>query len=144
MSNTNIDNKTDIICHYCGGITLFKETPENIHYGRLDCQKCGRFIKWVGNPNKERHASSTSDKRMEQVLRYHNIKEEICFICLRNRNQLGTSETLTLDHIKELSKGGEDSIFNMQVLCTACHKLKNWARLYINWHNIKKDGVKNE
>lgn len=133
-----IDNTTDILCQYCGNNCECIITPEFVHYGKLVCKKCNRFVRWVGNPEQKRHASSTSDKKLEQVLRYHNIKDEICFLCLRNKKQLGLNETLTLDHIQELSKGGEDSIYNMQVLCSACHKLKNWARLYLNWH-IKKE-----
>jgi 5-methylcytosine-specific restriction endonuclease McrA len=64
---------------------------------------------------------------------------------LRNKNQLGEKETLTIDHIRELDKGGDDALYNMQVLCLACHKLKNWTRLYMNWHlkgRTKEDDTK--
>ena len=68
------------------------------------------------------------------MVAFHKMESEFCFFCLRERKELGVSETMTLDHIKELDKGGVDQVENLQILCSACHKLKNWARLYLNWH----------
>ena len=44
-------------------------------------------------------------------------------------------------HIEEIDKGGKDELGNLQIICSACHKLKNWARLYTNWH-LNKEGKK--
>ena len=120
-------------CRWCGSANLiFKETPETIHYGRFDCGHCGKFSSWVKNPDKK-ITRRVNSKTIKDVCDFHKI-DEICFFCLRDRNSLGEKETLTIDHIQELDKGGEDQVWNMQVLCSACHKLKNWCRLYMNWH----------
>jgi 5-methylcytosine-specific restriction endonuclease McrA len=109
-------------------------TPNTVHWGKLQCKDCKRWIRWISNPIHEGERTQTSKCNLEQVSKYHKMNFPICFICLRNKEQLGMHETLTLDHIIEVSKGGLDSIENLQILCSACHKLKNWARLYLNWH----------
>lgn len=129
-------------CQWCGSENvLFIETPNSIHYGRKDCKDCGKWCSWVRNPELPEN-NRKSKFTPEQVCELHKIKgEPICFFCLRIKEQLGNKETLTIDHIQELNEGGEDIIENTQVLCSACHKLKNWSRLYINWHlnGNKKD-----
>ena len=36
----------------CGSTeTEFILTPEKIHYGKTVCNLCGKFVKWVANPN---------------------------------------------------------------------------------------------
>lgn len=132
----------EVFCEVCNSTLKRTLTPYTIHYGRLDCPKCG-FRGWARNPESPK-TGTTAEKRIgakvtaQECCNFHNIKEECCFFCLRMRNQLGCSETLTIDHIIELDKGGKDEIQNMQVLCSACHKMKNWLRLYMNWHIVKK------
>jgi len=129
-------------CQWCNSLnTKFTETKQSVHYGRYDCLDCNKWIAWVKNPNSERtkNPNRTMKLSVKKVCDFHNFKEEICFFCLRKKDQLGWSETLTVDHIQELDKGGKDEIQNQQVLCSACHKLKNWARLYTNWH-LNKEG----
>jgi hypothetical protein len=108
-------------------------TPNTPHYAKeVDDQ--GHFLKWVAKPWGDERTKSTSHT-IKQVLAFHNQEEERCFFCRRSREQLGDYETLTLDHIAEIGKEkGKDEVANLQVLCTACHKLKNWLRLYMNWH----------
>lgn len=126
-------------------------TPHSIHYARIDCSSCG-FISWARNPESPRNKGTqklrVGKKSVQEVCTFHgfvsdtmeNNEENIfCFFCLRTKNQLGKCETLTVDHIQELNEGGKDVVENMQVLCSACHKLKNWCRLYMNWH-LKKEG----
>ena len=124
-----------IKCRSCGNDKLkFTLTPKLVHYGRQDCQHCGKFCSWVRNPELPEN-NRGNKKTPRQVCDFHQIEgEEICFFCLRIKEQLGIKETLTVDHIQELSKGGTDTIENMQVLCSACHKLKDWMKLYNNWH----------
>jgi len=121
----------------CGLDLIFTLTPNLVHYGRLDCPKHG-FIKWIKSPQTIGR-NETSKYNITQVLYFHKIKNPICFFCLRDKNRLGIKESLTIDHIQELDKGGIDELENLQVLCSACHKLKNWARLYMNWHLSEKN-----
>lgn len=124
-------------CKRCGSENLvFSKTPNLIHYGKMVCGHCTTFSNWISNPSSPRKDSlRINQKTIAKIMVFHGItNEEFCFMCLRERKQLGEKETLTIDHIKELSKGGIDQITNMQVLCSACHKIKNWLRLYLNWH----------
>jgi len=126
-------------CHKCGNIAKITKTPNKVHYARLDCENCG-FLGWLSNPEKKGR-NKTSKIKIQDVVKHHNFDKTFCFFCLRDKNKLGKRETFELDHIKELSKGGIDEIENLQILCTACHKLKNWSRLYMNWHiNLNEEG----
>ncbi len=141
----------DKLCPKCN-IKLYQTlTPHSVHYARIDCPKCG-FISWARNPDSPRNKGTQKlrigKKSVQEVCSFHgfiedfsrdNKDKEFCFFCLRKRDQLGWNETLTVDHIKELDKGGKDVLENMQVLCSACHKLKNWTRLYVNWHLNKEE-----
>lgn len=123
----------------CGLELEFIETPNLVHYGKLVCPKHG-FIKWTQNPKKIGTRTKTSNYEISEIMAYHKfLGEPFCFNCLRTKEQLGIKETLTIDHIRELDKDGEDIIENLQILCSACHKLKNWARLYLNWHLCEKN-----
>lgn len=122
-------------CKWCGNDRLiFKLRPDTPHYGEMRCSHCNRFCYWAKDPENEGRRRNKKET-VEKVCKFHNMKENICFLCLRREEQLGKNENLTIDHIIELNKSGEDIIQNMQVLCSACHKLKNWLRLYCNWHN---------
>lgn len=120
-------------CPICGKKLEFVETPNTVHYGKLICPEHG-FVKWVPKPREDNKRVRTSRYDLKQVVEFHKMKEPRCFFCLRTKEELGTHETLTIDHIIELNQGGEDKLENLQILCSACHKLKNWARLYMNWH----------
>ena len=129
-------------CERCGSELVFTRTEKHsVHYGRLGCPTCDKWVKWVKNPNNEGIRTNTSKYDINQIMKFHKFSgEPFCFLCLRNKNQLGEKETLTRDHIIELNKGGKDELGNLQILCFACHKLKNWLRLYLNWHLNKKEG----
>jgi len=126
-------------CPRCGGELTFVETPELVHYGKVVCSKCGRFIKWVTSPQKEGLRNITSKFSIMDVMKHKGFNgEPFCFFCGRVKAQLGYNETLTLDHIIPLRENGEDTIENLQILCSACHKLRHWAELYTNKHlNLK-------
>jgi 5-methylcytosine-specific restriction endonuclease McrA len=135
-------------CQICNSQLIKTLTPHTPHYARLDCPKCG-FKGWARNPNSEKIGTTQTmrigKRTVRQVCDFHKMKEEHCFFCQRVREQLGFSETLTVDHIEELSESNidKDIIENMQVLCSSCHKLKNWCRLYMNWH-FKKEEKKDD
>jgi len=114
-----------------------------IHKSKLVCKDCGRWIKFVPKDKNLDMRNRTSKYSIEQVLKFHKKDKEFCFFCLREKHQLGQYETMTIDHIEELSKAEDekdlDILENLQILCSACHKLKNWARLYMNWHFHKNE-----
>jgi len=133
-------------CPRCGGEEIkIVETPNSVHYAKAVCKVCGRFIKWIPKPEHENERRRTSKYDIRRVFRHYEfhkygIDKPFCFFCLRTEDELGENETLTLDHIvpisekrNPLNKGGDD-LNNLQILCTACHKLKNWMVLYQNLH----------
>lgn len=119
-------------CKHCEAEIQVKKTPETPHYARKDCPNCG-FLGWKSKPDNQR--STGSNLSPKKIFEFHNQEEERCFFCRRKKEDLGRNETFTLDHIHELNRGGKDEKENLQVLCTACHKLKNHQRLYHNWHH---------
>lgn len=64
----------DIACRHCGVIgghvvTLLAASP---HYARLDCGHCGRWIKWLKNPNvsdaaREANRKAAIDEHMRSL-----------------------------------------------------------------------------
>ena len=129
-------------CEKCDSNLIIKETPNTIHYAKLICAKCGKWFKWLSHPDNEERRTQTSKFGISHIINFHKMKRSRCFFCLRTRSQLGTHETLTIDHIEEIDKGGKDIIENLQILCSACHKLKNWIRLYFNWHLKEENDTK--
>jgi hypothetical protein len=128
---------TEKKCDQCNDPQIFIETPNLTHYGKMVCTKCDKWFSWVKHPLRENMRTKTSKYSIEQILQHREMKEVFCWFCLREQERLGSCETMTRDHIQELDKGGKDELNNLQILCSACHKLKNWARLYMNWH-LKK------
>lgn len=122
----------EIICN-CGSKTgELILTPNSVHYGKIVCLCCRKFIKWQTAPQNE--GQRTSCPNVETIANYHNFSEPFCFFCGRQKYQLGWNETLTVDHIKKLEENGENIKKNMQILCSACHKLKHWSELYMRKH----------
>lgn len=121
-------------CPYCGSPYLqINLRPDTVHYAEVRCLACGKFVMWLRNPNKTGR-TETSRYDLQDVARFHGFAVPFCFLCLRQAEDLGSKETLTIDHIVPLAKGGEDKLENLQILCSACHKLKNWVCTYMNWH----------
>jgi len=116
----------------CGKNLKIKQTPDSPHEAKVTCEKCG-FRGWKAKEKNEgkRRTSKLSPRK---VFQYHNQEEKRCFFCRRKKSELGLNQTFTVDHIHELNRGGQDEIENTQVLCSACHKLKNHQRRYHNWH----------
>jgi len=128
-------------CGVCGSWIKLTKTPNNIHFGRLDCPKCG-FVGWAKNPDNPRNKGTKLLRHgnrltVEKIMTFHGYKEPFCFLCLRKIGDLGVRETLTADHIQELrsSKNKDlDRVENGQILCSACHKIKLWMTTYLNEH----------
>ncbi len=115
-------------CKYCGSQNLkFEKTDNLIHYGKMICGHCSHFLYWVSNPNKE-ESIRKSNKCVQDIIKFHDFDTEFCFMCSRTKEELGIKETFEVEHIHELQDGGKDSIQNMQVLCSACHKIRRQSK----------------
>ena len=114
-------------CSGCGKNNYVEViTPELPHYGKLICAGCGMFIKWLPKPDNTSRRSSTK----------WNIDLSECKICGRRREHLGARETIGPHHLKPIEEGGLDEEKNLLALCTACHRLVHWARLYVGRHML--------
>lgn len=142
----NVKNKTDkkydknnlVKTCYCGSKNFLLENGSGPHYLEQKCTDCGKTLKFIGKNKKNPNRNNTSDYNINQVsvVKRQNIYEENqkCFFCGRTKDMLGRNETLELDHITPFNSGGEDRPENIQILCTACHKLKHHCRTYMNIH----------
>jgi len=135
-------------CEVCSSTLQLTLTPNNLHYGRLDCPRCG-FRGFAKNPNSPRNKGTkllrTGNRlTVEKIQKFHGFKKPFCFLCLRKKEELGIRESLTADHILELRNSNEeyerDYVSNGQILCTACHKIKLWLTTYLNEHIKGKYG----
>ena len=111
----------------CGGDLELIRTPQFKHYGKIVCIKCGKFIKWEPNPNKDDRRETTKQK----------VMKDYCELCLRKHAQLGVKESLEVHHIIPLTDGGKDELDNILVACTACHREIHWLQLYLNKHLLE-------
>jgi DNA-directed RNA polymerase subunit M/transcription elongation factor TFIIS len=141
-------------CAVCNSTLTLTLTPNSIHYGKLDCPKCG-FKGFARNPNNPRNSGTKllrigNTLTVEKIMKFHVLSYPFCFMCLRKTEELGIRESLTADHIEELRTTKEenlDRVENGQILCTACHKMKLWLTTYLNSHIKgkyeleKKDGT---
>lgn len=116
----------------CGSELKLESNKNSPHEAKIICEKCG--FRGFKPKEKNKNKRKTSKITVKDVFEYHNQEEERCFFCRRKNHELGVNETFTIDHIQEIDKGGDDEVENTQVLCTACHKMKNHRRLYFNWH----------
>jgi len=128
-------------CEVCNSKLQITLTPNSPHYGRLDCPKCG-FKGFARNPNNPRNKGTKLSRignrlTVDKIMEFHNFKKPFCFLCLREKKDLGIRETLTADHIQELRTTKDenlDRVENGQILCSACHKIKLWLTTYLNEH----------
>lgn len=127
----------------------FKLSFENIpspHYAKKICATCGHMIGWAKKPENENKRPKNKYDILD-IARFYNIplNEIMCFFCTRKESELGIREKFEVEHIRQLVDGGKDELQNLQILCTACHKLKNWNITYIRNHLIKRtNGKENE
>jgi hypothetical protein len=106
------------------------------HYKKLECARCRYgFIKFLPKPG-HKEKRDTSDWTPKYVCCGKGYDVVFCFMCARE--VLPSKEIFTVDHIREIQDGGDDELYNLQVLCSACHSYKNWLRTYLNKHNLKQ------
>lgn len=70
----------------------------------------------IRRENKINAGKKYSTKEL-QILRREVFKGKYCLCC-------GATIDITVDHIKPLSKGGNNSILNIQYLCRSCNSIK--------------------
>ena len=83
----------------------------------------------------------TSNYTLPMIMDYYNLQELQCFFCNRKEKELGKQETFEIEHIIQLeginNKEADDILSNLQILCTACHKMKNWMIIFMKYRSEK-------
>lgn len=123
-------------CRFCRADVYFRVelTPEGIHYAKLYCPDCGRWVDWLGKPQNK-------DTRQKSHLTPESLDIHRCQVCLRPRSMLGNNETLDVHHIHEVHENGLDIPENCLVVCTFCHKDIHAKRKYLFRHFINDQVV---
>jgi len=127
-----------IFCKYCEQEIYpeIYEVSEGPHYAKFVCPNCHRFLGWCPKPKqaKKKHTKFKASK----------LDIDYCELCGRKSTQLGKHETLEVHHKMPLEEGGLDEESNILVLCTACHRLAHWVRLYLNKHLNNDDNGRHQ
>ena len=108
-------------CKNCCESLEFIETPSSVHYGKEVCSGCGKFVRWIGKPKNE-------NKRKDKNANWRDKWKEkgfICGVCGATEKDYNKNSQWELDHIIQLSDGGEDKFENTMMLCKYCHCIKN-------------------
>jgi 5-methylcytosine-specific restriction endonuclease McrA len=88
------------------------------HAHRLVREKRQSYLKWLNRlknrPRKEACIFTNKPEVKEEIFRLYGEK---CLAC-------GSIKNIALDHIKPVSKGGENKIENLQPLCKSCNSKK--------------------
>lgn len=86
--------------------------------GLTDLVKSRNLVNFVMPPIKA---------KFPKIKRYRKSKEQLIIEHLGCKcDKCGSTDDLELDHIVPLSQGGDDTIENLQVLCSACHAMKSY------------------
>ena len=124
-------------CKKCGLVAkpYTNGQAHEVHGYKLFCAACNTWIGWSGktkalkNERGERQISSQWTAKRLQI--------ETCQCCLRSLEKLGDNENLEIHHVVPVKYGGADTLDNIWVLCTTCHKEVHHRRVYFNGHMEK-------
>ena len=118
--------------HFCKNceqdvkIELHLMGHDSPHYAKAACPICAQYIGWVGKP--ENNDKRTKSSRFTPA----NCNISYCEIC--GRTQFGSKEILEAHHKIPIQEGGLDERDNILFVCTACHKMCHFLRLYLSKH----------
>lgn len=116
----------------CDAEIRFVLTPDQPHYGKDVCSKCGAWQRWVPKPDAEK---AKRPAKHRDLVKKHGRGE--CELCGCPESDLPPGDVLEGHHVEEFQNGGEATRENVWVICTACHSLINWRRTYVG-HWLKR------
>lgn len=114
-------------CPSCGSVAepVLQLEATGLHYARLVCGGCKRYIKFVGKPD---------ELKVKRPAIHRDLVEKYskgyCELCLRRKEELRKGQTLEAQHVIEFKDGGTEVRDNIWVVCTPCHKFIHHIRTY--------------
>lgn len=114
-------------CPHCKGKAFNRMVLDHgPHYGRIDCNMCGRWLAWIAKPDSEKKARRENSHR-ELVKKYSRGYCEICGIL---ELHLPRNEALEAHHVEEYRARGRPERENLWILCTRHHRLVHHERTH--------------
>lgn len=107
---------------------VFVPTPTSVHYGKLVCPICERFVTWVKKPENQGKKRRPSQDHLRWLFDDEHI--DYCQLCMRPRASLPHGTVLDVHHIIEVHDGGTDDRLNLLLLCNVCHRIVHLLRMY--------------
>ena len=122
-----------MLCKYCKSDALVEQlTPDGMHHGKICCATCNKFQDWMPKPDRDKAKRPAAHRDL--VKKY---SRGFCEICLVEEKQLEPNRGLVAHHIVEYQHidehqgGGNNTRENIDIVCTACHRLIHWRRDYL-------------
>ncbi len=113
-------------CPECGSANLVeRKKVKGPHYAQVKCKDCKRHVQWVSKPDSEKTRRPQAHRDL--VKRY---SRGYCEVCGTRKEDLPAGQAMEANHIIEFKNGGSDERENIQILCTACHKLIHCLRTH--------------
>lgn len=112
----------------------FQMGPFGPHWAKCTCKAC-RSVWFPPKPGKRKNRES---RHTELVRRFGRGFCELCGIL---QARLPAGEAFEGHHVDEYHLDGEPTRENTWILCTACHRLVHWRRIYLK--HLLPDGVAN-
>lgn len=119
-----MDTVIEQFCSECNDNTQsrFVLTPEKTHYGKLVCERCGRYRRWISKPESDATKYRRPNAHSDLVAKFNR---GFCEMCMRSDGPFEAH------HVIEYQDGGDATKENIWILCVACHRLVTWVRKYV-------------
>lgn len=106
-----------------------------VHGYKLYCTACNTWLGWSGKSKVLK--SENGERKISSQWSAKRLQIDTCQCCLRSLEKLGDNENLEIHHVVPVKDGGADTLDNIWVLCTTCHKEVHHRRVYFNGHMEK-------
>ena len=107
----------------------------DVHGYKVYCEACHTWLGWGGKA--KRIVADDGERLISSKWTAKRLQIETCQCCLRSIDRLGDNENLEIHHVVPVKDGGADTLDNIWVLCTTCHKEVHHRRVYFNGHMEK-------
>lgn len=107
-------------CPKCGTPCAVTPRPDTQHWGEIRCPEHGHA--WVRKPTEAQAPRRKTNHDLRKAVP-EPVRSRCCY-CLRPEDHLKSlrpSVCLQVHHVIEVSKGGTDDLWNLQLVCAECH-----------------------